>query len=485
MFPVSKNRLVITGLEGCGKSSKLFHQLSLDLSITPKSPILVGVKNYALMKEQIYSWAKRYSVPFEQFAICSKNSRNEDILEYLTDPENPYVLPPTAKYIFTSQANIQRNNHLDFFHPNGEFVEWKKIIIDEFDFCSGIIPSLDYELGRVTDKQAKDLATSRKLDWIQKNYTFRDRVKAHIAKSDKEFHIAEWIEKCSCPLIFLTSELLSTKILEAMGFEVFKLSDKDFKHCTVNIATFNHIHNDLFRELNQTNSWNDFKDYDLIITDKVKSYYDTKQESLSVNVLSHTAVRGSNIHRNKKILTVLSYIPSSAIQLIVDCLNYLSIKTDYKQVEALYYRDRLAQSIGRTIGYRGGKEADVIIHSQILDILASVPFPYSIKQSLKITNKKFLECIEKAEVKVRQTKLTGLMKEDDYSFLNHFFKLNEASVIPVKKVKEYLKKNHIKSKSGKGIPATTIAKHIGGKVIRKSINKKQVTCLVGVEFTNG
>jgi hypothetical protein len=481
-FPLNTNRLVITGLEGCGKSSQLFCQISQDAT----GPILIGVKNYALMQEQINNWSQRYQIPLKEFAICSRNSKNEEIAHYLTDYENPFILPSTAKYIFTSQANIQRNNHLDFIHPDGTNVKWNKIIIDEFDFCSGIIPSLDYELGRISDGKSKDYAISRKLDWIQKNYTFRDRIKTHIAKTSKEFHIAEWIDNCPCPLIFLTSELLSTQILEAMGFAKFELPQRDFKHCKVNVATFSHINNQLFEELNKNNAWNEFKDYDLIITDKVKSYYEklsNEEQTLEVKVLSHTSVRGSNEHKDKKILTILSYIPSSTIQLILDCLIYLGVETDYKQVESLYYRDRLCQSIGRTLGYRGGTECDVIIHSQILDSLSFSFFPYSLNQFLQIKNSIFHQCIEEAIIKTRQNRLQGLMKDDDYSFLKHFFKYNKDSVIPVKEVKKYLKSQNIKSKTNRSIPATTIAREFETCVRTRRVEGKRVSCLVGLEFT--
>lgn len=47
------NRVVVTGMEGCGKSSKIFELLK-DLATTD-NPILFGVKNYTLMEEQMYS----------------------------------------------------------------------------------------------------------------------------------------------------------------------------------------------------------------------------------------------------------------------------------------------------------------------------------------------------------------------------------------------------------------------------------------------
>lgn len=212
-------RKVITGLEGSGKSSKIFENLVKENKASKDKPILFGVKNYRLMLEQIDNWTTRYDIDKEEFNICGFNMSYEPAREAYTNPEYPSLISDKCKYVFTSQALIQRNKHLDFMNETTEkLVEYSEIIIDEFDFSSGLIPTLDYQMCNL--KVERSNVEKMLLDWVRKNYTNQDYLNIiwKLNRKEKGFTLAHWIDSCRCPLTFLTSEKLSTKILESLGF---------------------------------------------------------------------------------------------------------------------------------------------------------------------------------------------------------------------------------------------------------------------------
>lgn len=469
-------RNIVTGLEGCGKSSTLFQYL--ETIATPEAPVLYAVKNYKLMTEQVLNWSNRFKIPIDHFNICGFGKTYEPALDAYTNPDTPYMLGKNARFIFTSQALVQRGNYLRFVTEEGIYVKFAHVVVDEFDFVSGIIPSLDYEIGNMQADNIKTITIEKKLNWVESNYSFKDRVNLMVAlKNHKsEFVFADWIESCACPLTFLSSEKLVALLFSTVGFNVIELGVDKFDH-EVRVFSSEHITGKFFDVMNQNVAWNTL-DYDLIISDCINSHFENNKEALKVSAISHMGIRGSNAHRGKKVLTILSHIPQQSIVLIKDALNYLGCSIEYKEVSNMFYRDRLCQAVGRVIGYRASIEdaaTYVVMHSTIYKALDKDNFPYTIVDwDFDLANKSTIfDTVSKKKKAAKDYAKVAV----DYSYLNEFFYHDANAVFPVAKLKKFMTAQHIKS-----VPATKLAKLFNGVITNTSINKKPVRVIKGVGF---
>lgn len=461
------DRVVVSGLEGCRKSSKTFSELEKKAS--REFPLLVGIKNYKLMREQMLNWSKQFGIPLREFAICGFSKNYEPAREVYTNKEYPFQIGDSVRVVFTSQAILQRNRHWDFINDTTKKpVEYSNIIVDEFEFSSGIIPALEYQLERclVEKEKVQDLL----LKWVRSNYTIQDyyNVLIKTKEHDKGFTVAHWIQSSRAPIFFLTSEVLSTKVLKSIGFTEKEIGDKDlekgFKDCVIYTQEMKDLTSDFIGEMNKELVWNRL-DYDMIISDNIVSYYDSnKEEDLDILVVTHSGSRGSNSYRDKKILTVLSHIPKAIIAEIQSLLNDMGEDVSYEEVSQLYYRDRLCQAVGRTLGYRGGKESYLLVHSDLYNQLIKLDsIPYTLEKKELLSEVGNVEEIlsRVKELKEERRKLKHRKREVDFSVLDSFFVKDSKSVLKVADVRDYLEKHKILNKSGTVLPVTKVAKYFG------------------------
>jgi hypothetical protein len=129
-------RYVISGTEGSGKSTTVFARLSEITTV--ERPVLFAVKNYALMKLQIASWLERADLRYldlkeSEFAIAGCNQTYPQALEAYTNKQNPKVIGKDVRFIFTTQAQLQRLGHLRFIREDTlKPIIYSHIVVDEF-----------------------------------------------------------------------------------------------------------------------------------------------------------------------------------------------------------------------------------------------------------------------------------------------------------------------------------------------------------------
>jgi hypothetical protein len=503
------HRTIISGTEGCGKSSQVFEFLKD--KATHESPVLFGVKNYTLMEEQIENWSSRYDVPLDHFAICGWYTKYERANEAYTNSNIPFLLGDNTRFVFTTQAQIQRNRHKEFVYRKEDkthLVNWQYIVIDEFEYTNGLIPTLDYYFSKLNEfsgtNELKQLKR-QKFEWIAQNYTISDMRDIQIKQTFSQvgFTVAHWIKDTKCPLIFLTSEILAKELLLSLpeaelGSERFKeleISSPNFKNCVVHTCASPYVNKELFNQFGEDCVWNKLG-FDFIISDNINSWYE-KPENLKIvrftNAVSHMGVKGSNNFRDKKILTVLSHIPDYKIKQIQDTFNYFEKDYDFTQVKNLFYRDRVCQAVGRVLGNRGSTETHLLIHSNLLNALKDDTFPYSFNADWTLNFDTCEEVFSKIEEKTNNFKrfekekrarreIVSFAMLDDY-----FVKSSDRVILPVSEVKDYIKQHDIKGISGKGkntIPVSKVAKYFDAEVKNKKIDGKTVRCLIGVSFKN-
>lgn len=495
-----------TGFEGSGKSSKTFEELAQ--TTTVDRPVLFAVKNYALMKLQIQSWLEREDFKYlnlteDQFAIAGCNKTYPQALEAYTNPVNPKLIGKNVRFIFTTQAQLQRLGHQRFIREDTlRPIIYSHIIVDEFSVDSGILPyGLDCALNG-----DPAMSPQEKINWVRQNYTIYDKeaVEQALYAGKSGYFLAYWIEACPCPITFLTSEKLAAEILKAIGFEEETIPSPDFSDCVINIWSHKNITKDFLKEMNnlELNMWPKVAStYDVIIADQLNKWMTPKEEeSLEVKVFSHTAVRGRNDIVNRKMLTILTHIPSSYIVSLLEVLNqFTKDKTfTFKQVESMFYRDRFMQDVGRVIGHRGSKETDVILHESIANVIKEADIPYSLNLDWTFEIEGLdavilnVDNARERRKEIQEGKKVTKVAVREYSFLEEYFEVEETSFELTKDIKETSKlilEKHTNLLASMGlfspIPASKIAQYFKlNKPKVKRVNGKTVQVVEGLKIKN-
>ena len=484
---LDKHRVCLNGLEGCGKSSGLFELLKD--STTVKRPSLFVYQTYKLMSEQYKNWQCRYNIPSNQFCIVGhKTNENVNALEVFTNPETPELIPNVARFVFYSQSYLQRCMHYKLLHEN-EGSLFGRIIVDEFDYTKSIIPTFDYRFSRSLKDELDSKNEKDFYKWVRGNYSMFDVDRLKYAKlSHKDgFTLAHWLHSSQIPVMFLTSEELSVRLLKAIGFDVFDYGVKEMKDCVINIEPCDYINDFFFTKMNIERLWEKF-DYDLIISNKIDSFYQKSTEVLErPKAIPHITAKGSNEYRGQKILTIISHIPDKAIKIIKDAFSYYGVEMSFNETKALYYKAILLQSVGRVLGYRGSKETDVLIHSSIWDTIKdNVELPYSTDDTwrLNFENKdEVVRYVTMSKTKIKHRKETIDKIVTNLKMLNEYFVKKEGNILTVAEVNRYLKEQFILNKHKTGsLSATKLAQFFNVECKHVRINKKIQRCIVGLDF---
>jgi hypothetical protein len=482
-----KDRICITGLEGCGKSSGLFDLLKD--RVTEKEPVLFVYQTYRLMQEQIESWSERYSIPKNQFVICGHSDNgHKEIIEKFTNPEAPEVVPDNARFVFYSQSYLQRCRHQQLVFENNKR-KFSRIILDEFDYTKSIIPTFDYQFSNVMNADLVKEQEVKFIKWMSLNYSQGDvnRIKYAKYQHNDGFVLAYWLHTSDIPVMFLTSEEISSKLLQAIGFDVYHHGVSQFTDCLVNIEPADYINDMFFNKMNIHNIWRKFE-YDVIISNKIDSHYQTSIEVLERPVaVPHITAKGSNEYRGSDILTIISNIPDKAIKIIRDVFNFYNYDYTFQEVKGLYYKAQLLQSIGRVIGYRGSKQTDVVVHKSIWEAIKdNVTLPYNVndKWSLEFEHKeKIIEYVKTVKTENRRKQANPKLNITSYGMLKKHFVESEGRCLSAKEVTQYLKQHKIMNKSGTGtLPVTKIADYFGKEIVVKKIKGKATRCLIGLDY---
>lgn len=503
---MNKARTVVTGLEGSGKSTKVFARIS-EVTTVDK-PVLIAVKNYALMKLQIQSWLERKELAYlnlkeSDFAIAGCNKVYPQALEAYSNPSNPKLIGKEVKFVFTTQAQLQRQGHLRFIREGSlQRLQYSHILVDEFSATSGYIPyGLDCALNG-----DPAMTPAEKIRWVGKNYTIYDKEAAEQAlyAGKTGYFLAYWIESTTCPITFLTSEKLAAELLKAIGFEEETIESPDYSNCTVNIWSHQNITKDFLIEMNtlELKMWRKVaQNYNVIISDQVGKWInESQEEDLEVRVYNHMSVRGRNDLMGTNILTILTHIPTSYIIGLQKVLNQFANEKNYtyEEVERLFYRDRVMQDIGRVLGHRGSTTTDVILHKSLVKALQTAELPYTLNLNWKFELEGLELVLEKVnnakneKREIREGRKVSKVPITDYAFLESYFENTPGSYTTSKKVKEVTKKileKHTNKLASMGIfspvPSSKVALYFGlPKPKNKRIEGKTVQVVEGLKIKN-
>lgn len=487
MLTLDKNE-VVYGLTGVGKSSEVFGEI--EKHVTINEPVLFVYKNYDLMVEQVKNWSKRFEIDPAQFCICGTNETYDKALKAYTTPDNPRYMTKESRFVFCTQAVVQRNKHNLFFSSPKVEKKIKYIIVDEYDFTMGLVPTLDYQMSRITDPKLRGVTEINILRWVLENYThddYNDIIRERFLHTNN-FFLANWIRQSKCPIKFLTAEVLAADFLELAGFEKVHVPSPDFKNCVINVWASDQISRSFFTAMNNQMAWGKLMEYyDAIITDNVSSF--AKKEESDLTIISHTGARGSNSWINKNILTILSHIPNQAIQEVCDAFAAFGKERKFEEVYRDFYRDRACQAVGRVLGNRGGTMTDLVVHSSILQQINQLEdFPYTFNTNWTLPLPNLDEILNKAKGYKKNTvnnlkKAKNTMEIVTYGMLDNLFVKKDDAYIVIKDLPIYLEEHGVKSLTGeKTLRATKIAKYFDVLIKTKRINKKHERCIVGLDY---
>lgn len=494
-------KTVISGLEGASKSQKA-NQIAVEIA-TIERPVLFAYKNYHQLRENYEKLIDKNKVNPREICVCGVTKDNPEAMMSYTNPEKPKYIRHGTKYVMCVQALLQRGLYKKFYPEKN----YKLIIVDEFDFRLVTIPTLDYQLSRVADSVNKEKFVEDVLEWVDKSYADKDYDRIidlpyrEVPERYKKFVKTSWLEEEQHKTIFLTSEVLSTKFLQLLGFKNQYLKSPDFKDRIINTQVSEDIVSEFYEVMNDESYWYIFdKHYDLVASDKCKK---TEGETLvndqDIRVLNHTVVKGTNNYIGKKMLTILSHVPPQVIDEIYDMFmefgKYEKVQITKDEVYTLFYRDRACQAVGRVLGNRGGKETDLLVNRRIYTFLNKYEeFPYTLNADYKLPCKELDEVLEKTKqlkqknreyrkekqkIKIEKKYEMGVSKIDE-----HFIKRTDAKIM-VKELKEYLLTHDIKSKYGKkNIPINKLIEYFQVEMKQITWNGKRERFVIGLDYVN-
>lgn len=419
---------VVYGLEGCGKSRDVLKTiLETDLIDFSTEIVIYATNSYKLLLEKQRDLMQYHGLSKDECPICTltefenlniklivpfeENNYTED--SWLNDAMKQYS--SKAKIVFLTLSAVQKCHHLKITCSDGIDKSIKRVIIDEFEFTSCIIP----KLSALTYSMMERTVNFNALNHIKSSFTHNDFL--NYKKNLDGYHIADYVSKAiynrEYDFTFITSEILPCEIISNFGnfnrhFEFINLDESDEsekaekaeKDLSKYIVYYkkDHINSYVFDELNKQNAWGLFG-FKKIISDKCTA---TDHE---IDVISHIGCRGSNsFNGDETLLTIISHIPKRGIINIQEALNYLTgtgcinIPEEgysFRDVECKFYRDRLMQAVGRVIGHRNkSNNVYVLIDNAIMDNILehlghlgdlgdkdNLKIPYTLKKSdLKI-----------------------------------------------------------------------------------------------------
>jgi hypothetical protein len=346
-YKTNKKRKVYTGPTGCGKSKNLIDRILLDsknnyyIYVTPSVKqaiefakklkregvtyeILVSEQTLTKYKNDVYtlSMIKKESsnntkVKIVQLASC----KNGSLIKYINKDPRELAL-----------ITIDELKVTDFMRPS-----IRNSILIEVE--SGKIVSSDMELAYESNYNRDDLIYAKTL-------AYRNDCSGFISS----------MFNYDCDMEVLSTEELTVKALNKIGFEVVRLGNErlhELKDSTINF----HISKDCVRVLLNTKQYKNF------ITSN--NFVEVISNADLNSTYNHENSKG--VHLATKNLVVLRQFDKKQIKPLQEI--WKSVFKDNEDPTAQHYYDYLMQSVGRSIGFRGQKEVDVLINQTVYETI--------------------------------------------------------------------------------------------------------------------
>ena len=536
-FIAANKRIIISGYEGCEKSRNITEELLSNYD----GVAIYACKSYSMLKDKQRELCKRYNLTTKQVPIVALN-RTDAYLSYYTNRDYPFFIPKQAKIILMTQSALQQQHLFKIIARSNWKPDIKIVVLDEFDVSIGIIPQLDYTLSTFINEEMderikNDTISNKFLQKLKKTYSKEDFKKAYemflLGENDKPF-VCSWIEELherGIKLVVATSENLAADLLQSIGFNSYRITYPDleatFNEHTIKIAFNDGIGREFFNRLNSEMAWNNFGDFDTIISDRYKETHEEEAEIINLSqfeeniieqhkknptkkqVINHTEARGSNLIEGN-ILTILSAIPSAAIKNFTDILNYFNKRqkkneVDYDVVEKQFYRDRLCQAVGRVIGYRGlwrDNYQTYLLSSKhiaeqlfnitekdnniILKLNDKLDIPYSFEPwqpEMPVIDEIIIKSVDdkrnkKKQLNAKLTEKKNKLAKNNFQELLKLFEKSDNDELTYEEINDVLIENNIVSFSGKPLQAKKVADSFGLKVKNTTYRDKATKKLI-------
>jgi len=508
---------VITGSCGIEKSGELFRGL-LDITRGNDDIYVLSYRSYDILKEQRQ---RLLTVGFTDDEVCITGPTAHNC-EYYT--QDLMVVNSKCRIIMMTHASIQRCNYTLVITEKGNSLiqRIKRVIVDEFSYDMGIIPALSSLLALIKkngytgfNRKAKSFI----LGEIKKNFTLVDARKFEIAqKKEEEYFIAHWIERQ--PVTVISVESTVVNLLTSIGFSVF-VKEKNGEDVTLDLKKFvvryhscSFLNRYFFKVANQRKEWNSLMKlgYTDIISNSIKNYFEQTNSELEIDITTINGCYGSNKFALEKRnpIAIIPYCHPEAVQEIVNVISYFNdwSKEDLEDIESIkqdFYCDILNQTVSRVIGYRSKlsekNSTDVIIHSDILELVNVESFPYKlvpfelewerfdyIEQGIReLRNKDSL--VKKGKEQIVSDDLSKILP------LHYVLTNNPKDFLSSKEIKDYNEKNNICNVRSVLTATSTIrmmetiyrVEHQGEEVYIcdnkvKKVNGKTVVGVLGMKF---
>ena len=378
--------ILVTGPEGCSKSMTV---IEIMIKMTkPNEVSIISSVSYEQLYQKKQDIMKRFRLTSDECPIVTTGKYNVKYKDYYhhKTPEHICIVPAGAKIILVPQAVIINQSYKSLVFSEMRTPKIRYILVDEFELNSGILPSINYVMESLVGRlNPMDINNNEGVDrdkyiaWLKSNYSWRDIDKFREADDNGLYQIAGWIDGVPADgiqLIIASSEMLPYMLLQHhLNFtEVIFGEDKmdEIAYHKVKCQVEPYLNQKFFEILNAENKWKDFG-YKQIVSDK---HTVSDCDGNDYNVYNHQVVKGQNRLMGKDVLYIMGHIPDGVIEFLFQAFKSLSgndMSLSKESIKAFFYRDRLCQSLGRTIGYRGiytnTDTANLILHKRIYDLI--------------------------------------------------------------------------------------------------------------------
>ena len=167
-----------------------------------------------------------------------------------------------------------------------------------------------------------------------------------------------------------------------------------------------------------------------------------------------------------KNLVVIRNLPPYSIESFQEQYSLCFKDTSIDPI-ALFYKDQMMQAVGRSIGFRGGKEVWVMVHTKVWDRIKHLDYIYTIKKWDLELSPEFKEELRQLRLKQRQDsgdrdkqKAIRWQKEKEAKLRTHLINTGNPE--------DKLTSTELKEKFGKGFTVPNVEAALGIKAKRTS-----------------
>ena len=355
-------REVITGSTGAGKTQKVIEEITSRYEESEDAHTSYGIYVVSSVVQAL-DFSERLRQNGVTFEVLVSKPKYKEL-----DPDTRRKVSVTsgnmAAVKIVQLASLKTGTHYRYIFKDHRRLD--HLYIDELVFQDFVRPSL---LKSSVSRSTTGISVDGDLEaYYDKAYSVDDREYAmELMLRDEKTHFVSSLLFQPADMTVLSTEELTVHCLEELGYQktvLRKTETKELKEkCTLHVA----VMDDCILEFVQS------KHFGLLKKEHGFTLFANNCEFADENLVSSKGkeILGKN-------LVVIRNLPPHSVESLEE--QYIScFKDTTVDPVALFYKDQLMQAAGRSIGFRGGNEVWVIVHTTVWTRIKNLDYIYAIK----------------------------------------------------------------------------------------------------------